>query len=202
MPNRVLTIVVTGGPCAGKTSAMEAVREGLASADIAAIEVPEAATDLILAGTAPWTCPSMLDFQTQVIALQLKREAAAAAEAAALDDAVIVCDRGICDSHAYLSDADYETALSKNGISEAQALARYDAVFHLESVALADAGAYTKANNGARFEDAQGAVLADRRTLSAWLAHPNLHVIANEEEFQAKANNLASAILALAKGHR
>lgn len=202
MPNRVLTIVVTGGPCAGKTSAMEAVREGLASADITAIEVPEAATDLILAGTAPWTCPSMLDFQTQVIALQLKREAAAAAEAAALDNAVIVCDRGICDSHAYLSDADYETALSENGISEAQALARYDAVFHLESVALADASAYTKANNGARFEDAQGAVLADRRTLSAWSAHPSLHVIANEEEFRAKADNLTSAILALAKGRR
>lgn len=187
-------IVITGGPCAGKTSAMEYLRGRLADAGIAAVFVPEAATDLILAGTAPWTCASMLEFQTQVIALQLERETAALEEAASLGDALVICDRGVCDSHAYLSDGEYAAALATNGLAEQDALARYDAIFHLESVAVADEAAYTQANNGARFENATEAALADKRTLDAWAAHSNLRIIANEATFEAKARNLADAI--------
>ena len=186
-------VVITGGPCAGKTSAMDVLRAELARRGVAARLVPEAATDLILSGVAPWTCASMLEFQTQVIRLQLEREAAAFAGGAAL----VVCDRGVCDSHAYLSDADYGRALAANGLSARDALARYDAVFHLESVAKASPGAYTRANNSARFEDAHEAAAADDRTLAAWAAHPRVRVIANEASFERKAANLVAAIAAL-----
>lgn len=176
---------------------MECLRERLAGTGVAAVFVPEAATDLILAGTAPWTCASMLEFQTRVIALQLEREDAAFEDAARLGDALVICDRGVCGSRAYLTGKEYAAALAANSLTERDALDRYDAVFHLESVAIADEAAYTQANNDARFEDAAEAALADKRTLAAWSAHPNLRVIASEKTFEAKARNLADAIMGI-----
>ena len=77
-------IAITGGPCAGKTSAMSVLRERLECAGVNAAFIAEAATDLIQGGIAPWTCASMLEFQTRVMALQLERENAAIAKAADL----------------------------------------------------------------------------------------------------------------------
>ena len=197
------TIVITGGPCAGKTSALSYVCERLERAGFAAIAVPEAATDLILGGIAPWTCPSVLDFQTRVIALQLAREAEAlrrprkvgcGEESLASRGTVIVCDRGVCDSRTYLSAEEFFRALDANGLDEARALARYDAVFHLESVAKDDAGAYTRQNNGARFEDTVEAVAADERNMRAWSAHPDMSVIGNYPSFGEKVDALCAAI--------
>lgn len=192
------TIVITGGPCAGKTSALSGVRERLEQAGFAAIVVPEAATDLILSGAAPWTCASVLDFQTRVIALQLEREAEARRLASDLErqgrKVIVVCDRGVCDSHAYLSAGEFSRALVDNGLDETSALARYDAVFHLESVAKGDPDAYTHVNNDARFEDVAEAVEADDRGMRAWEAHPRMHVIGNFLSFQEKADALCAAI--------
>ena len=174
---------------------MDALQARFQSEGRRAVFVPEAATDLILSGIAPWTCSSMLEFQTQVIALQLKREAKAFGQAEELGaGTMVVCDRGICDSHAYLSSGDYRCALQANGLDEKAALARYDAVFHLESVAKANPAAYTRANNGARFENAAEAIDADNRGIAAWAAHPHVHLIPNEEMFEQKAQNLLRAI--------
>lgn len=191
---RCMAIAITGGPCAGKTSAIEVLRKRLDGSHVEAVFVSEAATELILSGIAPWTCESMLEFQTRVIELQLIREFSAHAQAAE-NNAVVICDRGICDSHAYLSDEDYRIALEANGIDHKQALARYDAVFHLDTIAKDDPGAYTKANNKARFENAQEAVLANKRVINAWSEHPSLHIIGNSASFEEKADALFEAIL-------
>ena len=198
----VRAVVITGGPCAGKTSALGVLKERIENAGIPTFVVPEAATDLILRGTAPWTCTSMLAFQTQVIALQLQREAhawelarATAANGHRAMAPVVICDRGICDSHAYLNDEDYRRALEANALCDNRALSRYDAVFHLSSIAKDDLSAYTKANNEARFENADEAVAADDRVLSAWSAHPHRFLVGNEATFEQKADNLAATVL-------
>ena len=205
-------IVITGGPCAGKTSALAHVGEQLKRTGVPMLVVPEAATDLILQGIAPWTCPSVLDFQTRVIALQLARENAFAqlVEALARSTAgsaarggeasdrqrepVLICDRGVCDSHAYLTDEEFSQALADNGLDEAGALARYDAVFHLESVAKDNPDAYTRQNNDARFEDAAEAAKADERGIRAWKHHPAFHVIGNFPTYEEKAHALCAGI--------
>lgn len=187
-------IAITGGPCAGKTSAMGVLRERFVADGLKAVFIPEAATDLINAGVAPWTCSSMREFQTRVIALQLEREAAAFEQAVSNGVDLVVCDRGICDSRAYLSREDYQAALAENGITHDKALARYDAVFHLETVAKGDARAYTKENNNARFESAEEAALVDNRVIEAWTAHPAFSVIGNRDSFEEKAAELYEAI--------
>ena len=191
-------VAITGGPCAGKTSSMEALRAHLEACGIQAVFVPEAATDLILEGVAPWTCESMLEFQTAVIARQLVRESEAITEARRRGADFVVCDRGICDSRAYLSREDYACALAVNGISEEEALARYDVVFHLDSIAKDFPNAYTQGNNAARFENAEEAVLADGRTRRAWEKHTRLRIIGNHASFDEKACALCRAVEHLA----
>jgi len=191
-------IVITGGPCAGKTSALTCVRERFEEAGVPAYIVPEAATDLILEGVAPWTCSSVLDFQTRVIALQLERESAVAAAAKKAErdagEPVIVCDRGVFDSGAYLTDEEFSQALADNGLDRIRALSRYDAVFHLESIAKDDASAYTRQNNDARFENAAEAADADERGIRAWASHPTVHVIGTFASFEEKVDALCAEI--------
>ncbi len=187
-------VAITGGPCAGKTSAMKVLHERLEQLGASAVFVAEAATDLIDDGIAPWTCRSMFEFQKHVMALQLERESAAFEQARDEDVAIVVCDRGLCDSHAYLTDAEYAQILASNGLDNAMALARYDAVFHLESVAKSNPDAYTTANNNARSESAEEAARIDDRIIDAWSGHPAFRTIGNRAQFADKAADLCEAI--------
>ncbi|MBQ9069510.1 MAG: ATP-binding protein [Eggerthellaceae bacterium] len=223
------TIVVTGGPCSGKTSALEALRERMAAEGIPAVFVTEAGTDLILDGVSPLSLGSMLPFQTQVAALQIQREDAARQEALALEEkmranasakkagpttnvldpdapknpdseapapeALVICDRGICDGAAYLDARDYAQALEANGLTHDTAMKRYDAVFCLESMAHLGDAMYTTQNNSARSENAAEAAALDKRTHRAWKEHPHFHFVPNKPTFAQKADHLISLIL-------
>ena len=193
-------IAISGGPCAGKTSAVDVLRERLEDVGVSAVFVPEAATDLIQSGIAPWTCSSMLEFQTRVIALQLEREAEAFEQAAADKADIVICDRGICDSHAYLTDEEYARALEANDIDSAAALSRYDAVFHLESIAKGNPEKYTQANNSARFESAEEAAIVDDRGIEAWSEHPRLRIVKNRDSFDEKVGDLFESMHAMVYG--
>lgn len=194
------TIVITGGPCSGKSSAVEELKEHFAKIGQAAVFVEEAGTDLILTGTTPESCGSMYAFQTKVAALQRTREAKAQQQAHVLEKAangnevLVVCDRGIADGAAYVGSKEYLQVLHDNGLSENEVFQRYDAVFCLESIAQLGNGSYTVQNNTARSESEAEAAALDRRTYDAWKTHPQFHFIKNEESFSEKMDALIAAL--------
>ncbi|MCD8120989.1 MAG: ATP-binding protein [Clostridiales bacterium] len=51
----ITKIVITGGPCAGKTTAMSWLQNEFTEKGYAVLFVPETATELIGGGVAPWT---------------------------------------------------------------------------------------------------------------------------------------------------
>ena len=67
-------IVLTGGPCAGKTTAMSWVQNAFTEKGYKVLFVPETATELISGGVAPWTCGSNADYQRCQMQLQLEKE--------------------------------------------------------------------------------------------------------------------------------
>ena len=73
---KISTILIGGGPCSGKTTGMEWLKKGLEVRGYQLIFVPEAATELINGGVAPWTCRSYDDFQRAVFEMQLGKEGA------------------------------------------------------------------------------------------------------------------------------
>ena len=67
-------IVITGGPCAGKTTAMSWIQREFEKKGYKVLFVPETATELITGGVAPWTCGSNLDYQKCQVRLQKEKE--------------------------------------------------------------------------------------------------------------------------------
>ena len=71
---QISKIVLTGGPCAGKSTAMSRIQEEFGELGYTVLFVPETATELITGGVAPWTCCTVAEYQICLLKLQLKKE--------------------------------------------------------------------------------------------------------------------------------
>lgn len=94
---KITKIVLTGGPCAGKSTAMSWIQNSFTERGYRVLFVPETATELITGGVAPWTCGSNLDYQSCQMRLQIEKEKVflSAAETMPEEKILIVCDRGL-----------------------------------------------------------------------------------------------------------
>ena len=70
----ITKIVITGGPCAGKTTAMSWIQNHFTDLGYHVIFVHECATELINAGISGITCKDLISFQSALMTLQLQRE--------------------------------------------------------------------------------------------------------------------------------
>lgn len=192
----VSKIVITGGPCAGKTTAMSWIQNAFTDLGYHVIFVPECATELINAGISGITCKNVISFQTALMTLQLEREKIYenAARNMKTDKVLIVCDRGIMDSKAYLSNLEFSTVLNELKKNEIELRDNYDAVFHLVTAAKGAQEFYTLENNSARTETLSEAINADDKLIGAWTGHPHFRIIDNSTEFEDKMKRLLKEI--------
>lgn len=191
-------IVITGGPCAGKSTAMSWIQNAFTQKGYRVLFVPETATELITGGIAPWTCGSNLDFQMSLIGLQMEKERIFEQAAKTMDceKILIVCDRGMLDNRAYMSEMEFQQVLSLMRQNEVELRDNYDAVFHLVTAAKGAEEFYTTANNTARTETVEEAAALDDKLISAWTGHPHLRVINNSSDFENKMKRLIAEISA------
>ena len=193
---KITKIVITGGPCAGKTTAMSWVQNAFEKKGYVVLFIPEAATELITGGVAPWTCGSREDFQKCLLRLQLDTENVfeEAADTMDAEKVLIVCDRGVLDNKAYMNNDEFFRALEGIGSNEIEMRDNYDAVFHLVSAAKGAEEYYTVENNAARTETAEEAAALDDKLIEAWTGHPHLRVIDNSSNFENKMKRLIAEI--------
>lgn len=189
-------IVLTGGPCAGKTSSLSRIKLWLTELGFTPIMAPEMATMLIQTGYAP----TMPGFQSELFQLQHALEARCFSVAQRLKDAalkpVVILDRALVDTKAYTEPHEYAHILAHMGTREVQLLERYRGVIHLRTAAYGAEQFYTLENNAARRE---GTLLQartqDDATLQAWLTHPHLTIIDNRaDDFEGKILRVQRAI--------
>ena len=190
MEKKIVKIVLTGGPAAGKTTLISRILKEFKQDDgWRVITIPETATDLISGfGIKPFgNCLSMLEFQDYVVADQLHKEKLAlqAAEAVPEPNVLVVYDRALLDDKAYITDEEFEQVIRRFGLTTQTAMAKYDAVIHLVTCAKGAEFAYNLGNN-ARTESLDHAVEMDDRTLRAWSTHPNLKIVDNAVDFEQK----------------
>ncbi len=192
----ITKIVITGGPCAGKTTAMNWIQSNFTKRGYTVLFVPEAATELISGGVAPWVCANGAEFQTCVTKMQLAKERVfvQGAERMPVEKVLIVCDRGALDGKAYVTESEYATLLAELGHNEVRLRDEYDAVFHLVTAAKGAEQFYTTANNTARTETAEQAAALDDKLIAAWTGHPHLRVIDNSGDFDTKLKRLMAEI--------
>ncbi|MDO4963781.1 MAG: AAA family ATPase [bacterium] len=190
MDKKINKIVLTGGPCAGKTTALNWIKTSFEKEGYKVIFIGEAATELINSGLNPKEL-SRVEFESLLMKLQIKKEDLfeKACENIDNDKILLVCDRGILDNRAYMSEEEFNFCLKNNGLTLEGAKERYDACFHLVTAAKGVKDSYNL-DNKARMETLTEASLIDDKTLNAWIGHSHLKVIDNYENFEDKMRKL------------
>ena len=134
---QLVKIVITGGPCAGKSTAMSWIQNHFSEKGWTVLFVPETATEFISGGVAPWTCQTNAHYQVVQMTLQREKERLfeKAARGMPKDRVLIVCDRGMLDNRAYMNEEETAWVLDQIGANEVELRDSYDAVFHLVTAA-------------------------------------------------------------------
>ena len=192
----ITKIVITGGPCAGKTTAMNWIQHAFTERGYDVLFVPETATELITGGVAPWTCRTNSDYQHCHMRFQLEKEKVfeQAARVMKKDKVLIVCDRAALDNKVYMDEETFQSVLQSVHASEVELRDQYDAVFHLVTAAKGAEEFYTTANNTARIETVEQAAAMDDQFIAAWTGHPHLRIIDNSTDFEDKMKRLIAEI--------
>ena len=196
--NNIKRIVLTGGPCAGKTTALIKVIEHFNSLGYQVFTIPEVPTMFSQAGMNYLTPNKALFYEgekaTLEVQLALEDKFMRMAEACE-QPAIIVCDRGTMDISAYMKPEMWQDITQAVG-TDTQRLRddRYDAVLHLVSAADGAERYYTTANNRERTEGLELARLLDKKIINAWTGHPRLRVINNDDDFDRKINRVVKEI--------
>ena len=186
----ILKIVITGGPCAGKTTALEKIAEFLRGEGYSVIFCHETATELITDGVRPFGNDNdrlpLFDFQRLILDCQLADEDIRidAAKHAPNNKVAILFDRGILDNRAYITYEQFQELIDKKGMTEEEILERYDLVIHLVSTAVDKEWIYE--GTATRQEDIEEAKALDERTMRTWARHKRHPVIYNNCSFNGK----------------
>lgn len=195
-------IVLTGGPCGGKTTALAKIRERMESFGFRVYLVPETAT-LLLSGGATFqgAGPERVHaIEVGVLRCQMALEEAFSRIAESDGKpALLLCDRGAMDVAAYLPPDAWQALLDEEGWTVVGLRdRRYDAVIHLVTAADGAETHYTTANNAARTETPAQARALDAKVREAWVGHPRLRVVDNSTDFEGKVRRVIQAVCRVA----
>lgn len=191
-------IVLTGGPCAGKTTALARIVEHFSGMGWQVYTVPEAATLFTQSGVNFLTTDKELfvESERQLMEFQIELEDRIERIAQHCNKPVlIVCDRGTMDLKAYMSGELWSDLLSAIGKSVVELRdARYAAVIHMATAAKGAERFYTLGNNAARSETPEQARAIDDSLVWAWTGHPHLRVVGNDCTFEEKMTRVLKEI--------
>ena len=207
MAGDIHEVVITGGPCSGKTTAMAALSAKLGDWGFRALVCPEVATIVIAGGVmdigaiagadpASFTAIEAATLRLQRSMRERFRELAGVF--AARDERVVILyDRGECDAAAYIGPEMFWALCQEQRLTAADVRDSYAGVVHLVTAAIGAESAYTTANNVARRETPAQAAELDGRTMACWVGHPRLRVIDNSTDFDAKVRRAVGAVTSL-----
>jgi len=196
-------IVITGGPCSGKTTSLSYLAQKLMDRGFRVFLVPEVATTFITGGVpdiatlATSDIPRYVDVQKQILMTQigLRRHFNDMADVFGDEQCVILFDRADMDNVAYLPSTDYfDVFMEEERLTWHDVRDSYDGVIHLVTAANGAEEFYTHENNEARYETPEQARIQDTKTINAWTGHPHLRIIDNSTDFEEKMRRTLKAV--------
>lgn len=172
----MLKILLSSGPCAGKTKFLPVLEEWLKDQGLTFITVPETATALLQAGADP----TSTTFQRDIFTHQYHAETRASSQP--VD--VVIFDRGFLDQQAYTTPSTFLAMGKKYRVfdSKEEMFNRYDLVLHFESNA-----SYKHVAEG-RLETQEVAVKLEEVTKFFTSQHPNYYFIHSRKRIEDKFN--------------
>ena len=197
----VTNIVITGGPCAGKSTGLSRIEQELTNRGYKVYVVAETATENILGGIKPSEV-SLINFQKSIMEIQLNKEKVYREQAEIYSkeknkNCVILYDRGTLDGRSFMTEKEFQNLLVIEGKTKTELRDAYDGVFHLVTAANGAEEFYTLSNNKARSETIEQACKIDKKCIKAWTGHPHFRVIDNSTNFERKMDKLMNEIYSL-----
>ncbi|ELT98807.1 hypothetical protein CAPTEDRAFT_170068 [Capitella teleta] len=195
--NKVYRLVLTGGPCGGKTTGQSRLCTFFENLGWKVYRVPETAT-ILMGGGVKWTDlneDEAYRFQENLIKTMLQIENTFFDLAASCrKNCLVICDRGIMDASAYLKPEQWERMKKDNNWNEIDIRdSRYNQVLHLVSAANGAEAFYHTENHRTRHEGIDLAKRLDQLTSQAWVGHPYYDIIDNSTDFERKVVRMIAA---------
>jgi CYTH domain-containing protein/predicted ATPase len=174
----VSRIIITGGPCSGKTTALAHITKFCQDHGFFPVIIPEVATDLISSGFDR-TALSFQDFVIEKMLFEEQLRIKAIANGHLPENSVFIYDRWLCDSEAYVGREAFLQVLERHGLSHAEACDFNNGVICLDTAALGAEEFYTLDNNKTREEGLELARTLNEKTKNAWMGAPHFKSIPN-----------------------
>jgi len=196
----VYMIVLTGGPCSGKSSSLAYLTEKLSDNGFMIFVIPETATLITNSGIDRRKMDKSKQvtvYEEAILDMQLAFEETYKQTVLRVfpeRKKVILLDRGIMDIKAFMPDDDFKEIIKRKKLSEVKLRDRYNGVIHLVTAADGAPEYYTGDNNPARIETPEEAIHIDQKIQESWLGHPHFKIIDNTTDFEGKINRAFSAI--------
>lgn len=196
---RVYKVVLTGGPCGGKTTGQAKLATFFENLGWKVFRVPETATVLMSGGISfgELNEEQIMDFQEHLVKVMMALEDTYFSMAEKFDQNVlIIADRGTMDASAFIDKDNWEKILNRLSLEEIEISDnRYNHIVHMQSAAIGAEKFYTVEDHAARFEGLELARDRDRRAMEAWRDHPYVDIIDNRSDFDSKVNRLIDLVV-------
>ncbi|XP_023291869.2 TRPL translocation defect protein 14 isoform X2 [Lucilia cuprina] len=195
---RVYRIVLTGGPCGGKTTGQSRLCTFFENLGWKVFRVPETATVLLSGGVkfSDLTEKEAYKFQENLIRTMIQIENTYfELGKSSTRNCLIICDRGVMDASAYISKEKWEKMMASNNWNPIEMRDnRYNQILHLVSAANGAEEFYSTEEHACRSEGVGLARELDYKSAAAWVGHPYFDVIDNSTNFETKMNRMIESV--------
>lgn len=154
-------IVLTGGPCGGKTDSIDFLSKRLIEQDYSVKIVNETANSLLKLGYMPGVNISIFDFQNLLFKIQFLKEYISEGRAN-----ILLCDRGLFDGKVYIEDDDFQKILNLNKVEEKEVLSTYDGALYFRSISYEYPDEFSKRRI---YESPEVGIIRDERCKKIWI---------------------------------
>lgn len=197
--NKVYRVVLSGGPCGGKTTGQARLCTFFESIGWKVYRVPEVSS--ILAGGGVKLSGSVMSdemvvaFYRKLLEMVLQIEATFFDLAASCtENCLVICDGGAMDIRAMLTESQWKMLMTSGGWNDVELRdSRYNQVVHMVSVACAANGRrrHFSSHGGMDVKEARD---LDNKLSQAWVGHPYYDVIDNSTDFDRKLVRMIAAV--------
>ncbi|XP_034950221.1 TRPL translocation defect protein 14 [Chelonus insularis] len=187
---RVYKVVLTGGPCGGKTTGQTRLCTFFENMGWKVFRVPETATVLLSGGIkfSDLTDEDRFKFQENLLKtmIQIENTFFTLGESCKRN-CLIICDRGAMDASAFIPKEKWDLMLATNGWNNVELRDnRYNQIIHMVSAANGAEDFYSTEEHACRSEGVELARELDYKAAAAWIGHPYFDVIDNSQDFESK----------------
>ncbi|KAL0276626.1 UNVERIFIED_CONTAM: hypothetical protein PYX00_004160 [Menopon gallinae] len=196
--HRVYKVVLTGGPCGGKTTGQARLSTFFETLGWKVFRVPETATVLLGGGIkfSDLSPEESFAFQENLLKtmMQIENTFFTLGESSA-QDCLIICDRGAMDASAFILQDKWEKIIANNNWNNVELRDnRYNQIIHMVSAANGAEEFYSTEDHVCRSEGVELARELDYKAAASWVGHPYFDVIDNSTNFETKMNRMIDSV--------